>query len=113
EVVWGDACRRARFGNMVSPRLEPWVTPRFVSPAWTSLTAMRLAAVAAAALGALVIASSASAASGPQSPLGKRLNQQQATRVFLAQKKVRDWVGRYPQRGLITQASYDRAWRDW
>jgi hypothetical protein len=92
---------------------EPWVPRRFVSPVWTSLTAMRLAAVAAAALGALVIASSASAASGPQAPLGTRLNQHQVTRVFLAQKKVRDWVGRYPKRGLITQASYDRAWRDW
>lgn len=74
---------------------------------------MRLAAVAAAVLGVLAVASSASAAGTPPAPLGPRLTEQQATRALLAKEKVKDWVGRYPKRSLITQARYRGGYRDW
>jgi hypothetical protein len=39
---------------------------------------------------------------------GPRLTKPRATAIFLRDDKVADWLDRYPQRGRITDASYDR-----
>jgi hypothetical protein len=38
---------------------------------------------------------------------GPRLTKARATAIFLRDDKVADWLGRYPQRGRITDANYD------
>ncbi len=55
----------------------------------------------------LAVAAPAAAAAAP------RLTEQAATARFLAEGKVRDWVGRYPRQGRVTEAEYDRRYRDW
>jgi hypothetical protein len=64
----------------------------------------------AAALAAL-IAATAAYADTPLPP--PELDKQQAVAVFLAENKVADWVGRYPKRGLGTEATYNSAYDDW
>jgi hypothetical protein len=72
---------------------------------------MRVAVAVALALGAFVFASPAVAA--PRQPAEPRLTDQQAIRAFLAKGKVADWVGRYPSRSLIKQATYGAVYGDW
>ncbi len=43
----------------------------------------------------------------------ENLTEAKALRIFLATRKVRDWVGRYPKKSLVTQATYDEKYRDW
>jgi hypothetical protein len=48
----------------------------------------------------------------PTTPL-IHLTQQRATKVFLADPKVRDWLKRYPIGGRITDAQYTRSLNSW
>jgi hypothetical protein len=41
------------------------------------------------------------------------LTEAKAETALLAVPKVKDWVGRYPAKGLTTQATYDPTYRDW
>src|SRR5207248_8364628 len=34
---------------------------------------------------------------------------ERATAIFLAQDKVADWLGRYPSKGRVTEADYDKS----
>jgi hypothetical protein len=58
----------------------------------------------------LALPTAASAATPKRQP---RLNEDRAVHLFLARDKVADWVGRYPKKSLITQASYEGRYRDW
>ena len=49
----------------------------------------------------------------PEEQRPPRLDEQRATALFLADPKVRDWVGRYPRASLVTQAKLERAYSDW
>jgi hypothetical protein len=42
-----------------------------------------------------------------------RLTKERATAIFLKQRKVADWVGRYPRKGLVTDATYKPTSHDW
>src|SRR5581483_5810023 len=42
-----------------------------------------------------------------------QLTKDRATAIFLKAPKVADWVGRYPKKGLITDATFDDASHDW
>jgi hypothetical protein len=67
-----------------------------------------------AAIGFLVFAPGAAAAQPGFPPSDEpRLTEQAATRLFLAEEKVADWLDRYPVRGRVTQATFDEARRDW
>ena len=46
-------------------------------------------------------------------PAKPSLSEQRATFLFLARKKVADWVARYPRDSLVTEAKYDERYRDW
>src|SRR6266566_2336566 len=51
-----------------------------------------------------------------QSPLrpGKpHLTKAQATADFLAEQKVQDWLARYPSKGRVTDASFDKKTDSW
>jgi len=48
----------------------------------------------------------------PQEPVPS-LTDAKAVAALLATPKVKDWVGRYPKKPLITQATYDGQYRDW
>ena len=80
--------------------------------------------------GALALSPAAAAAAQPERPVyderGRiveipfvpafekpRLTKQRATRILLAERKVADWLERYPVKGRITDATYDRTYRDW
>ena len=65
---------------------------------------------AVAVLCALLLASTAAAAIGVPKP---QLTEQRATRLFLAEDKVADWVGRYPKKSLVTKATFDATHGDW
>jgi hypothetical protein len=41
------------------------------------------------------------------------LTEQRATTLFLADKKVADWLDRYPRDGRVTDATFDKERRDW
>ncbi len=69
-----------------------------------------MALAAWAALLALALPGSASAQVAALQP---RLSEEQAVARFLAEGKVADWVSRYPRKGRVTQAEYDRRYRDW
>ena len=60
------------------------------------------------ALAALVLVPAA-AASGSHS----RLTSKRATAIFLHDDKVVDWLGRYPQKGRTTDASYNKEFHLW
>jgi hypothetical protein len=62
-------------------------------------------ALAAALLFGLVLAAPASAAA--------RLTEEGATDRFLANEKVADWLERYPERGIVKDATYDAKTGDW
>ncbi len=87
------------------------------------------AAVAAAAL-VLVCVPAALAAAPPGAPVYDQsgrlvktpfvptepkpaLNEARALAIFLAVPKVADWIGRYPRKTLVKQATYDSRYRDW
>src|ERR1700756_3369779 len=70
---------------------------------------LRRAAVVAAS--ALILAPAAAAGTTPVKPA--HLTKDKATASFLAYGKVADWVGRYPQKGLVTDATFDSTFRDW
>jgi hypothetical protein len=59
-----------------------------------------------AVFAALVLAPAAFAADA-------RLNEQQATNVFLRNDKVADWLDRYPARGRVDDAAFDQKTRSW
>ena len=67
--------------------------------------ALRLAAVALCSLAFVPTALAA--------PAGRHLDEQRTTKIFLAKDKVADWVGRYPKGSLVTQATFERRYRDW
>jgi hypothetical protein len=93
------------------------------------LLSMRPARYAAVIVAALCLAPSAIASSTPASTLPSPLAQPPlvapalrakpqrsesiAVARFLADGKVRDWVGRYPKASLITQAEFDSRYADW
>jgi hypothetical protein len=62
--------------------------------------------VAVAVLAAAAFVPTASAASSPTSASKPRLTKERATALFLGDDKVADWVGRYPRKGRVTDASY-------
>ena len=64
---------------------------------------MRLLLVVALALLAVPPAAAADA----------RLTEQQATAALLRHEKVADWLDRYPARGIVKDATYDKKRRDW
>ena len=39
--------------------------------------------------------------------------EEQVVGTFLAVPKVKDWVGRYPKKSLVTQGTYDAQYVDW
>ena len=41
------------------------------------------------------------------------LNEKRATAIFLRDDKVADWLGRYPSKDRVTDATFDRDRRDW
>jgi hypothetical protein len=51
----------------------------------------------------------------PFAPLVARpsLTRDRATAIFVRNDKVADWLGRYPKRGRVTDATFDKARRDW
>jgi hypothetical protein len=67
--------------------------------------ALRVAAVAALALALAPLARGAA----PK----PHLTSQRATRIFLADSKVADWVAHYPKATLVTQATFEPRYRDW
>jgi hypothetical protein len=84
--------------------------------------------VAAAVLALLVLAPVAGASSGPSTATQSRpatqvpftrkapprsLTEAKAVAALLAVPKVKDWVGRYPKKSLVTQATYDQQYVDW
>jgi hypothetical protein len=81
-------------------------------------TRLALLAVAAAAAGALIATGQAAAQSPPSTPPPpaqalQQLTSERATELFLADRKVRDWVARYPAASLVKEATYDGTYRDW
>jgi hypothetical protein len=48
----------------------------------------------------------------PETP-SQALTETKAVAVFLAVPKVRDWVGRYPKKSLVTQGTYEPVYHDW
>src|SRR4051794_18835074 len=68
----------------------------------------RVIAVAAAvlALAAPALASAANPRLPSPLPPEPRLSKAEATRIFLTNDKVSDWLGRYPHRGRTTEANY-------
>ena len=86
--------------------------------------------VAAAVFALLAFASTAAASSGetydaqgrlvteipftpaPKSP-ARNQTEAKVVAAFLAVPKVKDWVGRYPKKSLVTQATYDAQYVDW
>ena len=74
------------------------------------------AVVAALALAGSALAGSPTgtvpgAMKGPLAPPDQRLTEAQVTRIFLADRKVADWLTHYPTRIRRTEASYEkRAW---
>jgi len=67
---------------------------------------LRLAAVA---LCGLAFVPAARAVAAPD----KHLTEQRATKIFLGEGKVSDGAGRYPKGSLVTQATFEHAYRDW
>jgi len=41
------------------------------------------------------------------------LTKERATELFFAKDKVADWLGRYPRAKLVSEATFDRRYRDW
>ena len=68
-----------------------------------------MARTAAVLCAFLLLPTAAVAATSPK----PRLTEAGATRRFLAEDKVADWVGRYPKRSLVTEATYEKSYRDW
>ena len=75
-------------------------------------------ALAVAALLALLVVPAA-AAKGRSTPLqprfttGPHLTKSKVTAVFLAEHKVGSWLDRYPGKGLVTEADYDKTSHSW
>ena len=59
-----------------------------------------------AVLAALIVAPSAPAAEA-------RLSEDTATKAFLRHEKVADWLDRYPARGIVEDATYDKGRSEW
>jgi hypothetical protein len=74
---------------------------------------MLLRRVAVVAASALILAPAAVAATPSSTVNPAHLTKAKATADFLADGKVADWVGRYPRRGLVTDATFDSTFRDW
>jgi hypothetical protein len=73
---------------------------------------MRAFAVAALLALVFVPAAAAKGKSPLQPPIGIKsktphLTEKSATTIFLAEHKVAEWLTRYPEKGRVTQASYD------
>jgi hypothetical protein len=49
----------------------------------------------------------------PAAAADARLTEQQATAALLRHEKVADWLDRYPARGIVKDATYDKESRDW
>ncbi|MFN2468265.1 MAG: hypothetical protein ABR521_09090 [Gaiellaceae bacterium] len=86
--------------------------------------------VAAVAVSALALAPAGLAAEAPKRPVydsaGRvveipfvpaaeppRLTKERATQILLARRKVAEWLDRYPEKGRITDATYDSTYKDW
>ena len=70
-----------------------------------------VAAAAVLALAAPALASAANPRLPSPLPPEPRLSKAEATRIFLANDKVSNWLGRYPNRGRQTEATYKQgAW---
>ena len=41
------------------------------------------------------------------------LTEAKVKKIFFAVPKVKDWVGRYPKKTLVTQVTYDKTYRVW
>ena len=90
---------------------------------------MRPCRAVAAGVAALVLTSAAAAAEAPTGAAADgprrlvesqfvpgpkpRLTEERATERFLAAAKVVDWVGRYPEQSLVTEAKFGERDRDW
>ena len=49
----------------------------------------------------------------PAAAAERRLTEEEATKAFLRHEKVADWLDRYPQRGIVKDATFDAKRRDW
>jgi hypothetical protein len=91
---------------------------------------MAARAAGAAALAALLLVPAATAATPPTAPIYNErgriidipfvpsrerpnLTKAEATRTVLAFQKVKDWLDRYPERGRVTEATFDETYKDW
>ena len=86
-----------------------------------------LALVAVAVLAPAAHAATGSTSTGPvydsrgrlvQTPFAPtvvpaKLNEKRATAIFLREGKVADWLDRYPAKDRVTDATFDKARRDW
>ena len=41
------------------------------------------------------------------------MTQAEVEKIFFGLPKVKDWLGRYPKKSLVTQVTYDKAWKAW
>jgi hypothetical protein len=90
------------------------------------LRRMRPARLAAIVIGAVLLVPAAAAAAGhttnplapppilePSQRARPHRSESNAVARFLANGKVRDWVGRYPKASLVTQAEFEWRYADW
>ena len=68
--------------------------------------------LAAAAIG-LILAGPAVAGGKPLGPPDQRLTKAAATKIFLQDEKVSDWLAHYPRSGRQVEASYDKERHVW
>src|ERR1043165_922872 len=69
--------------------------------------------LAAAAIG-LILAGPALASGGkPLGPPDQRLSKAAATKIFLQDTKVADWLAHYPRKDRQVEASFDKGRRIW
>jgi hypothetical protein len=68
--------------------------------------------VAAAAIG-LILAGPALASGKPLGPPQQRLTKAEATRIFLQDGKVADWLAHYPRKGRQVETSFDKGRHVW
>ncbi|HSC51149.1 MAG TPA: hypothetical protein VLD16_12870 [Gaiellaceae bacterium] len=72
-----------------------------------------MARVLAAAVIGLILAGPALAGGKPLGPPDQRLTKAAATRIFLHDRKVADWLGHYPAKTRQVEASFDKGQRLW
>jgi hypothetical protein len=62
---------------------------------------------------AVAVALVAAPVAGGQAQEQPRLTKERATAIFLAEPKVDSWLGRYPEEGRVTDATYEPSRRAW